>query len=125
MTLLLSEDSIAASRACLAAESHGSLSILGFVMVKGLYVWDASCLLPLRPCTSIGCGIGRHAGHCRPLGVYYSHNTVHRRQVSLDGACWGLQSSAVTGEDGCTSDRRHAPAATPACLHSFPGCTLR
>ena len=47
MTLLLSEDNIAASMTCLAAESHGSLCSTGFVKVEGLSAWDACCLPPL------------------------------------------------------------------------------
>ena len=66
MTPLLSEDSIAASRTCLAAMSHGSLSITGFVKVKGRFAWNACCLLPLRPRTTGGCGIDRHALLYRP-----------------------------------------------------------
>ena len=66
MILLLSEDNTAASVTCLATESHGPLSMTGFVKVKGPSAWDACCLLPLRPCTTIGCGIGRRARHYRP-----------------------------------------------------------
>ena len=60
-TLLPSEDGMAASMTCLAAESHGSLSITAFVTVKGLHAWNACCLLPRRPSMTICYGIDRHA----------------------------------------------------------------